>query len=69
LHGVEGNQLRELLREFGIVMPKGITTLESRMPEILADAENGLPGSSRESFARLYAGQPHRSIFIIVLSE
>jgi transposase len=51
----QSNQLRGLLSEFGIVMPKGITTLERRMPEILADAENGLPGSSRELFARLYA--------------
>jgi hypothetical protein len=36
------------LTEFGIVMPKGISYLERRMPEILADAENGLLGSSRE---------------------
>jgi transposase len=47
------NQIRGLLSEFGIVMPKGIATLERRLPEILADAENGLPGGSRELFARL----------------
>lgn len=51
----QSNQLRGLLSEFGIVMPKGIATLERRLPEILADTENGLPGSSRELFARLYA--------------
>ena len=51
----QSNQIRGLLAEFGIVMPKGIASLERRMPEILEDAENGLPGISRELFARLYA--------------
>ena len=51
----QSNQIRGLLAEFGIVMPKGIGSLERRLPEILEDAENGLPGISRELFARLYA--------------
>jgi transposase len=51
----QSNQIRGLLAEFGIVMPKGISCLERRMPEILEDAANGLLGSSRELFARLYA--------------
>jgi transposase len=51
----QSNQIRGLLTEFGIVMPKGISCLERRMPEILEDAENGLLGLSRELFARLYA--------------
>lgn len=51
----QSNQIRGLLSEFGIVMSKGIASLDRRMPEILADAENGLPGSSRELFAHLYA--------------
>jgi transposase len=51
----QSNQLRGLLSEFGIVMPKGIHGVQRRMPEILGDAENGLPGISRELFARLYA--------------
>jgi transposase len=51
----QSNQLRGLLSEFGIVMPKGIGGVERRMPEILEDAENGLLGHSRELFARLYA--------------
>jgi transposase len=51
----QSNQLRGLLSEFGIVMPKGISNLKRRMPEILEDAENGLPHGSRELFARLYA--------------
>ena len=51
----QSNQLRGLLSEFGIVMPKGISSLKRQMPEILEDAENGLPHASRELFARLYA--------------
>jgi hypothetical protein len=38
----QSNQLRGLLSEFGIVMPKGISILQRRMPQILEDAENGL---------------------------
>lgn len=51
----QSNQLRGLLSEFGIVMPKGIRVLKQRMPQILEDAANGLPGISRELFAQLYA--------------
>jgi transposase len=51
----QSNQIRGLLSEFGIVMPKGISSLERHMPEILADPGNGLLGCSRELFARLYA--------------
>jgi transposase len=51
----QSNQIRGLLSEFGIVMPKGISSLERQMPQILADPENGLLGSSRELFARLYS--------------
>jgi transposase len=36
-------------------MPKGISNLKRHMPEILEDAENGLPHGSRELFARLHA--------------
>jgi transposase len=51
----QANQLRGLLAEFGIVLPKGITHLRSRMQGILEDAENALPGLTRELFARLFA--------------
>ena len=51
----QSNQLRGLLSEFGIVMPKGISNLKRQIPEILEDAENGLLHASRELFARLYA--------------
>lgn len=50
----QANQIRGLLAEFGIVMPKGIRYLEQHMPEILETADNGLPDSSRELFSRLF---------------
>lgn len=50
----QANQIRGLLAEFGLVMPKGNRILERRMPEILEDADNDLPHSSRRLFSRLF---------------
>jgi transposase len=47
------NQMRGLLAEFGIVFAQGIRWVTMKLPEILEDAENELPASSRELFARL----------------
>jgi transposase len=44
----QSNQIRGLLAEFGLVAPKGLATLRQRLPDILEDAENGLPGAFRE---------------------
>lgn len=44
----QANQIRGLLAEFGIVIPKGIGHIAKRLPEILEDAENGLPGMMRQ---------------------
>jgi transposase len=44
----QGNQIRGLLAEFGLVVPKGLAALKRRIPEILEDAENGLPGAFRQ---------------------
>ena len=49
----QANQIRGLLSEFGIVIPKGIRYLERQIPPILEDAHNGLSGTSRELFSRL----------------
>lgn len=49
----QGNQMRGLLSEFGIVMPQGIHSIMKRMPDILEDAENGLPGTMRRLLERL----------------
>jgi transposase len=49
----QGNQMRGLLSEFGIIMPQGIHAIIKRMPDILEDAENGLPGTMRRLLGRL----------------
>jgi transposase len=49
----QGNQIRGLLAEFGIVIPKGIGHIAKRLPEILEDGENALPGMMRELLQRL----------------
>ena len=49
----QANQIRGLLSEFGIVMPQGIRSISKRMPDILEDAENGLPGILRKLLERL----------------
>lgn len=42
------NQIRGLLGEVGLVVPKGVAKLRRQMPQILEDAENGLPALARE---------------------
>lgn len=49
----QSNQIRGLLSEFGIVMPQGIHSIMKRMPEILEDSENNLPGVMRKLLERL----------------
>lgn len=49
----QANQIRGLLSEFGIVIPKGLHSLDRLVPGILADGENGLDGMTRDLFSRL----------------
>ena len=49
----QANQIRGLLAEFGIVIPLGMAYLAKRLPEILEDGENGLPGLMRQLMDRL----------------
>jgi transposase len=49
----QGNQIRGLLSEFGIVIPQGIYSIRKQVPEILEDGENGLPGAMRNLIDRL----------------
>jgi transposase len=63
----QGNQIRELLAEFGCVIPKGRRHLENYVPEILEDAENGLAGMSRELFARLLEHVRHLDTQVLAL--
>ena len=49
----QANQIRGLLAEYGIIIPQGIAHISKRLPEILEDGENGLPGVFRHLIARL----------------
>ncbi|WP_297447069.1 IS110 family transposase [Acidiferrobacter sp.] len=51
----QGNQIRGLLSEFGLVIPQGIASITKQIPRILEDAENGLPDTLRALIARLAA--------------
>ena len=48
------NQIRGLLAEFGLIIPNGIAKMRTRVPEILEDGANELPGLMRELLARCY---------------
>ncbi|MFQ5488856.1 MAG: IS110 family transposase, partial [Gammaproteobacteria bacterium] len=50
----QGNQIRGLLMEYGLVVPQGLARLRKRLPEILEDAENGLTAGFRETLFDLY---------------
>ena len=49
------NQIRGLLGEFGLIVPQGVASLRRQLPQILEDAENGLPALAREVLAGLLA--------------
>lgn len=51
----QANQIRGLLAEYGIVIPQGIDHIAKRLPEILEDGENELPGVFRALLHRLGA--------------
>lgn len=48
------NQLRGLLSEFGLIMPKGRYSAQHHIPSILEDAENGLPMLARRLLSDTY---------------
>ena len=49
----QANQIRGLLGEFGLIVPKGIGYIASRVPELIEVASNELPGSFRILVERL----------------
>jgi transposase len=55
----QANQIRGLLAEFGVVIPPGISAIGKRLPEILEDGDNGLPGTLRELLVKLRANLDH----------
>lgn len=49
----QANQIRGLLGEYGLVVPQGIAHLTARVPELIEDASNALPGTFRLLIDRL----------------
>lgn len=49
----QANQIRGLLGEFGLVVPQGLAQLRQRVPELIEDASNELPGTFRVLAQRL----------------
>jgi transposase len=43
----QANQIRGLLAEYGLIVPQGISHITSRVPELIEDASNHLPGLFR----------------------
>ena len=49
----QANQIRGLLMEYGLVIPQGIRHIYARVPELIEDASNELPGRFRLLIQRL----------------
>jgi transposase len=49
----QANQIRGLLAAFGLVVPQGIGHIASRVPELIEDAANELPGAFRVLVQRM----------------
>jgi transposase len=65
----QANQIRGLLGEFGHVLPRGISHVQSQLPAILEDAENQLSVVSRQLFARLLEHFKHLDRHVRELEE
>jgi transposase len=53
------NQIRGLLVEYGIIIPKGASHVRSHLPDILADTANGLTAEMRELLTGLSSELQH----------
>lgn len=49
----QANQIRGLLAEYGLIVPQGISHITNRVPELIEDASNVLPGCFRLLIDRL----------------
>jgi transposase len=53
------NQMRGLLMEYGVIIPKGISHVRKQIPMILEDAENEFTFLFRETLSELYRELAH----------
>ena len=51
----QANQIRGLMGEFGLIVPQGIGHIAKRVPDLIEDASNDLPGAFRLLIDRLLA--------------
>lgn len=58
------NRLRGLLAEYGLVVPLGVVALRRAIPELLAEADNGLSDGFRALLAREYERWGELSVHI-----
>lgn len=65
----QGNQIRGLLLEYGIVIPKGIGYIRKRLPDILEDGENQLSVLFREQLSGFYDEMVHLDDKISTLEQ
>ena len=65
----QANQIRGLLLEYGIIIPKGIACIRTRIPEILEDAENTLTVLFRELLVGLHEEMVHLEERIAILEK
>jgi transposase len=49
----QANQIRGLLGEYGLIIPQGIGNIARRVPQLIEDASNELPGTFRALIDRL----------------
>jgi len=49
----QANQIRGLLSEFGLIIPQGIAHISKRVPELLDNAGDDVPGAFRELMQRM----------------
>ncbi len=49
----QANQIRGLLGEYGLIIPQGIGNIAKRVPQLIEDATNELPGTFRVLIDRL----------------
>lgn len=49
----QANQIRGLLAEFGVIVPQGIAHITARVPQLIEDGANEIPGTFRLLIQRL----------------
>lgn len=64
----QGNQIRGLLLEYGIIIPKGISYIRKEIPLILA-ADNGLSDLFRELLYELYDELVHLDVRVEAIEQ